>query len=782
MTFNRRFFRFLGAATVIIIADYLLVLIDCIIAGRVLGEVALGAMNLLMPVFSFATFCCWLLASGTSRVYSLAISKGDDRRAAALAGQGVVASVALGVALVAALMLLETPYLDFMGPSDEVTAFSALYWDWYPLVVVLQSVELMVIYLAFVRGGELVCIASFAVQVVANVVASYALALLAGMHGIVLGSVIAQIAGLLVLVPWAFSSRVGLRLRLGFDPVVLARSVRTSFAESSVWLVHAALFFAITKYVLSAWDSESLPVCAVVFCIIRLTTFFGGVSVALGPLESAQRRGTDVSRELAGVFRIGSATALALMALAAAVFFVAPELLIGIFGIESSDLVTGSKLAARITVGGLLLCGAAGFLPLLHRVRRSKLPEAPLNYLQDYVLERIAVAPEAMMFNLAKLFRLRRGIDLERLSAALVASGVSHVALRTVLRRDADGAAFQRQELPAGGVRCPVVSADEAELLANKASLVQSFTVFGSPLFEAKIFDCGERAYLLSNFHHLICDGYSFPLILNDAHRAWNGEQLASDAYYEVLARREERANAPVVVAGRNLFRELIRSGTFTTLPTPDVDGPRGYGSMELPIVLPAGFDDFLAARRATRHHVFLAAALRALACHTAANALLIDWVFHGRVTKDELRTVGAFMVDLPLVVDDISEMTASDLLSHVKQGTFRGIKNANTFRNVSDLNPTGQDRLTFIYQDEWGELMSPGPVREDGPFAWMIEETIPLTAQTAATENPFNVEIMEHRDATRLFLEFDTGRYSPAAARRYADLFIESFNWLTAQ
>ena len=57
MTFNRRFFRFLGAATVIIIADYMLVLIDCIIAGRVLGEVALGAMNLLMPVFSFATFC-----------------------------------------------------------------------------------------------------------------------------------------------------------------------------------------------------------------------------------------------------------------------------------------------------------------------------------------------------------------------------------------------------------------------------------------------------------------------------------------------------------------------------------------------------------------------------------------------------------------------------------------------------------------------------------------------------------------------------------------------------
>ena len=77
---------------------------------------------------------------------------------------------------------------------------------------------------------------------------------------------------------------------------------------------------------------------------------------------------------------------------------------------------------------------------------------------------------------------------------------------------------------------------------------------------------------------------------------------------------------------------------------------------------------------------------------------------------------------------------------------------------------------------------MSPGPVREDGPYAWMIEETIPLSAPHAATENPFNVEIMEHRDATRLFVEYDTGRYSEGTARRYAGLFRESLAWLLAR
>ena len=412
-------------------------------------------------------------------------------------------------------------------------------------------------------------------------------------------------------------------------------------------------------------------------------------------------------------------------------------------------------------------------------MKRSRFPEARLNYLQSYVLRRIAEAPSSQMFNLAKLFRLRKGIDLGRLSASLVAAGEAHGALRTVLRRDADGEIVQRMELPAGSVRCPVVKKSEADLLADRSALVKSFEVEGGVLFDATIFDCGERAYLLSNFHHLICDGYSFPLILADAHRAWDGEALEPDAYYGVLARREERAVQPIAVAGRNFMRELLKSCGFRTLPPPDFRDAPGYGALEEPLRLPPDFGDFLAAHRATRHHVFLAAAAIALRRITGAADVLLDWVFHGRVSKDELKTVGAFMVDLPLVFDGTEDFTASEVITFVKRATFNGIKGVNMFRDVADCNPTGQDRLTFIYQDEWGELMSPGPVREDGPYAWMIEETIPLQPPQAATENPFNVEIMEHSESTRLFIEYDTGRYSGATVRRYADLYREALEWL---
>ena len=98
---------------------------------------------------------------------------------------------------------------------------------------------------------------------------------------------------------------------------------------------------------------------------------------------------------------------------------------------------------------------------------------------------------------------------------------------------------------------------------------------------------------------------------------------------------------------------------------------------------------------------------------------------------------------------------------------------------NVRRSSPVGLQSATFIYQDEWGDLMTPGKVREDGPYAWMIEETVPLMPPKAVTENPFNVEIMEVWNATRLVIEYDAGRYSTATVRRYVDFFREALDWL---
>lgn len=406
--------------------------------------------------------------------------------------------------------------------------------------------------------------------------------------------------------------------------------------------------------------------------------------------------------------------------------------------------------------------------------------EAPLNYLQRYILRRLQEKKGAStMFNLAKLFRLKKGIDLKRLADSLAEAGRAHQALLSVIHRGDDGEFLQMQYLDDDEIEVEVVKVHEANFLARRASYVKVFDTFDEGLVDAIIFDCGENAYLLSNIHHLVCDGYSFPIILQDAKRAWDGEELGEDAYYSTLVRREARAQLPVAAAARTLIRDVQSSRDFVVLPRPDMSRRSKFGSMEFALDIPANFDAFLEDLHATRTHFFLAATALALSKVSGSNDVDIDWVFHGRLTKEELKTVGAFMVDLPFPLVDIKGKSPEEVIFDAKHWMFFGIKNAHAI--VGDEEELdGSRRLTFVYQDEWGELMSPGPVRPDGPFSWMIEETLELKPPAADPENPFNVEIIEHTGGrTCLYIEYDAGSYSSDVVKRYREAFGESCRWL---
>ena len=353
MTFaNRKFIRLLGAATVVIVAEYVLVLSDCVISGRVLGETALGAMNLLMPVFSTVSFFPWLLAVGTSIVYADAIGRMEAERAAGLAGQGLAVAGGMGIALAALAALAKGPYLAFMAPDAATVGFAGAYWTWYPLVAFLESVDMLLLYLVYTDGGERACLVSYVGQVVVNVAGSYWLCTRIGMAGISLGTVFAYVVGIAALLPRLLSRSCGLRFRFHFVPRDLARSLRASFGDASAGLFHALLFFVVTKYVLSSWGPSLLPVAAIVFCVVRLTVFFNGVGIALQPLETVYHgEGNDTA--VVQLVCFAAVVSLAEGFLIALLMIGFPGLVIALVGLDDARLLPLAEQAVRLTAVGL---------------------------------------------------------------------------------------------------------------------------------------------------------------------------------------------------------------------------------------------------------------------------------------------------------------------------------------------------------------------------------------------------------------------------------------------
>ena len=356
---NRKFMGFLGAATVVIVAEYILVLSDSVIAGRMIGEKALGAMNLLMPVFMLASFFTWLLAVGTSIVYSDAMARMQKERAANIAGQGLVVSVALGLVLGVAILAFKSPYLAFMAPDADTTGYAAGYLKWYPVVVALEAVDLVLLYLVYTDGGEVCCTVSYCLQVIVNLALSYGLCSgkyglpKLGMGGIAIGTAVAYLSGMAMLLPRLLCDRrCGLRFAPNFLPRDLVRSLTLSFGDASSGLFQALLFFVTTKYLIHAWGSDVLPVSTVVFFIIRLSLFFNGVGIALQPMETVYH-GEGNTTAIRRLVRFAASVSVFEGLFLTAVVFIGPELFAEMVGIEDPELVGEASRAARLTVVGL---------------------------------------------------------------------------------------------------------------------------------------------------------------------------------------------------------------------------------------------------------------------------------------------------------------------------------------------------------------------------------------------------------------------------------------------
>ena len=360
MTFaNRKFIGFLGAATVVIVAEYILVLSDGVIAGQMIGESALGAVNMLMPIFMVVSFFTWLLAVGTSIVYSDAMARMQKERAANLAGQGLVASFLLGLLLCCAVFAVKGIYIGFLASDAETTGHALGYLKWYPLIVLMESIDLLLLYLVYTDGGAVSCTVSYCTQVVVNVVLSYGLCSgkwglpALGMGGISLGTVVAYLSGIVMLLPRLFiSGRCGVHFAPKFLPNDFIRSLKLSFGDASSGLFQALLLFVATKYIIVVWGSDTLPIATVAFFVVRLSLFFNGVGIALQPIETVYH-GEGNTAGIYSLVRFAACISVVEGLILTAVVFVAPDLMTAIVGIDDPEYVSEASHAARWTCVGL---------------------------------------------------------------------------------------------------------------------------------------------------------------------------------------------------------------------------------------------------------------------------------------------------------------------------------------------------------------------------------------------------------------------------------------------
>lgn len=125
---RRKFLSLFFVSSVDMVHYILALMADTIIAGHVVGEIGVSAMNVITPIILVVVFIGNIIGTGISFLYGSAMGKAEKKHADELFGMSVIVA-ASGVTLFVLMAMGFDTYLAFLSPEAEVMSYAREYYS-----------------------------------------------------------------------------------------------------------------------------------------------------------------------------------------------------------------------------------------------------------------------------------------------------------------------------------------------------------------------------------------------------------------------------------------------------------------------------------------------------------------------------------------------------------------------------------------------------------------------------------------------------------------------------
>ncbi|MBO5552328.1 MAG: hypothetical protein J5966_10260 [Lachnospiraceae bacterium] len=369
--------------------------------------------------------------------------------------------------------------------------------------------------------------------------------------------------------------------------------------------------------------------------------------------------------------------------------------------------------------------------------------------------------PGRSIFNQPLILSFSPEVDDDKLAETVRKVWFSHPALLTVIEKDGESCTHRIVLDNNTGFSAQTIS--ENELKEEEKTLVQPFYFNGEPLFRRKLFRTEERVVLFLDFHHIICDGYSLHILVEDIIEAYRGREIQRDAWMEFLGRNtvydeEQRTE------DRNYFErsygDKYDGDLYDQLPAFDPVEEGHDGKIEM---YPFAFKTEAARKAAKRMNLsmnafyILAISLSLMAYNDSENVVFV-WVFNGRSEIRFLRTVGMFLRDFPVALS----LDKADTIMAAASSVNRQIREAILHGSVTPFTDVKRgELLDFVYQNDLLEI----PDYEE-----LLDFDTPGSQEETAV-TPIELQIFEDEETPALTILYDAGLYRKESMNRFAEI-----------
>lgn len=136
---------------------------------------------------------------------------------------------------------------------------------------------------------------------------------------------------------------------------------------------------------------------------------------------------------------------------------------------------------------------------------------------------------DALQYNIPQAFKFAPGTDAERLKAAVMAAVEAHPGLMTrMVWRNGD---VMQEPHGSEDFNIEITQLDRMPDADFFQSKIRPFHLYNDVLFRCEIFKYLDTVYMLMDNHHIIFDGMSAMVMMEDIRKAYAGEKLDGEEY-----------------------------------------------------------------------------------------------------------------------------------------------------------------------------------------------------------------------------------------------------------
>jgi len=376
------------------------------------------------------------------------------------------------------------------------------------------------------------------------------------------------------------------------------------------------------------------------------------------------------------------------------------------------------------------------------------------------------------MYNLYCLLRAETHLDTERLARAVGTAFRAHPSYLTTLDFGKDWEVLQRYS-PEIFEEIRVEHISEEELAKVRDTLVQPFVIMGKRLFRCRIFETEASVYLFLDIHHILSDGASFRILMNDISKAYDGREIGADYYYLILERREKEKKSAFYRESKQYFEDRYGGVQWTRSPMTDHntwenESDEFFADIHLPAERISAAER---KHRVSRNELMISAAILAIAAYNRTGDVLISWIYNGRDDSVLMNTTGLLFRELPVAVrldrTDSLEALFNDIRNQVRGGIehscypyaeacFSGIRTTNT---------------CLLYQQNLYDTIR---------FGETVMQPVRIRQNRAASQTILDIEVMDSTDGIRILLDYAASLYERSSMEHFGEVLAGILQDLT--